>query len=302
MPSPNPNLKYERNLRGWSQGYLAKKIGVADYYISRWESGKYSPSPYYQQQLCEIFGKTAQELGFLAAPPPSDEKSVSIQITAIEPSGENAQDESPAAPIAQPLPERIQRKTVFSLQRILIILLCLLLLFGGGTIAFFVTQQQNAPHSNRNIYVNGKLESDLDFGVQTSGSQQGWLKPNGDAVTLTYPANQAWGTMFITVGPAVPTGQRPGIDLRGYRSLVVDLRAATDRQCVRIGIKDRNQPDDGTETSVPKCLTTQWSTITIPLKTFSRVDLSQVYVVFEVNFEGSSSMTVDVRNIRYLLT
>src|SRR5215469_15353459 len=98
MPSPNPNLKYERNLRGWSQAYLAEQIGVADYYISRWESGKYSPSPYYQQKLCEIFGKTAEELGFLTSmPPQSDEKSVSIQITEIEPSTENTSNESSAA-------------------------------------------------------------------------------------------------------------------------------------------------------------------------------------------------------------
>src|SRR5436853_4411110 len=94
MPSPNPNLRYERNLRGWSQGYLGKLIGVADYYISRWESGKYTPSPYYQQKLCEVFGKTAEELGFLTSMPPSDEKLGSIQITKIEPSGENTSNES----------------------------------------------------------------------------------------------------------------------------------------------------------------------------------------------------------------
>src|SRR5438067_8650009 len=65
MPTPNERLRRERQLRGWSQGYLAEQIGVPDYYISRWERGEVLPSPYYQQKLCGVFGKTAEELGML---------------------------------------------------------------------------------------------------------------------------------------------------------------------------------------------------------------------------------------------
>lgn len=65
MPTPNTLLRRERQLRGWSQTYLAQQIGVQDYYISRWERGDVIPSPYYQQKLCELFGKTAEELGML---------------------------------------------------------------------------------------------------------------------------------------------------------------------------------------------------------------------------------------------
>jgi len=42
-----------------------------------------------------------------------------------------------------------------------------------------------------------------------------------------------------------------------------------------------------------------WSTITLPLNTFTSADLTHLYVVFEVLFTGSSSATVYVRNIRY---
>ena len=66
----------------------------------------------------------------------------------------------------------------------------------------------------------------------------------------------AVGVMFISVGPPVPPGQRPTVDLSAYRSLVVDLRAAVDGQCMRIGVKDKNQPDNGSEISVRRCLTT----------------------------------------------
>ena len=68
MGEPNTRLRRERQLRGWSQVYMAEQIGTPDYYISRWERGEVLPSPYYQQKLCALFGKTAEELGFLLPP------------------------------------------------------------------------------------------------------------------------------------------------------------------------------------------------------------------------------------------
>ncbi len=64
MPK-NQRLKAERELRGWSQKYVADQIGADHYYLSRWERGTASPSPYYRQKLCTLFGKNAKELGLL---------------------------------------------------------------------------------------------------------------------------------------------------------------------------------------------------------------------------------------------
>lgn len=152
--------------------------------------------------------------------------------------------------------------------------------------------------SYRDVYVGG-LESGFGLGINTSGQQHQWLTANDGSLMLIYPANQQWGVMFITIGPPVPLGQRPSLDLSAYRSLVVDLRAAVDGQCVRLGIKDKNQPDDGSELTVQRCLTMQWSTVSLPLNTFANVDLTHLYVVFEVVFAGSSSITIELRNIRY---
>jgi tetratricopeptide (TPR) repeat protein/transcriptional regulator with XRE-family HTH domain len=62
---PNQRLREERELRGWSQKYVADQIGADHYYLSRWEHGITVPSPYYRQKLCELFGKNAKELGLL---------------------------------------------------------------------------------------------------------------------------------------------------------------------------------------------------------------------------------------------
>lgn len=59
---PNP-LKVERELRGWSQARLAEALGTTTRTVSRWELGIARPYPHYRKMLCNLFGKTAQELG-----------------------------------------------------------------------------------------------------------------------------------------------------------------------------------------------------------------------------------------------
>src|ERR1700730_8587605 len=73
---PNVLLKAERELRGWSQKYVADQLGADHYYLSRWERGTTFPSPYYRQKLCDLFGKNAKELGLLPpGTPMSDQES-----------------------------------------------------------------------------------------------------------------------------------------------------------------------------------------------------------------------------------
>lgn len=62
---PNKKLQHERELRGWSQAFIAEKIGTVEKTVSRWECGEQKPGPTYRRRLCKLFGKDAVELGFL---------------------------------------------------------------------------------------------------------------------------------------------------------------------------------------------------------------------------------------------
>lgn len=66
------HLRRERELRGWSQAKVAQEIGTTPNTVSLWERGKNSPSPYFREQLCLLFGKNAAELGLLEDAPPVD--------------------------------------------------------------------------------------------------------------------------------------------------------------------------------------------------------------------------------------
>lgn len=68
---PNMLLRQARVQRSWTQKQVAEKIGLAQALnVNRWEQGRAMPSPYFRQRLCDLFGKSAQELGLLSPAPP----------------------------------------------------------------------------------------------------------------------------------------------------------------------------------------------------------------------------------------
>ncbi len=77
--NPNHLLRRQRELRGWSQARLAEELlncceedprpsargEINAKMIGAWERGEHVPSPYYQEKLRLLFGKSAEELGFI---------------------------------------------------------------------------------------------------------------------------------------------------------------------------------------------------------------------------------------------
>lgn len=62
---PNSTLRRERQLRGWSQQKIAELVGTSEDVVSRWERGERKPSPFFQEKFCVLYGKNAEELGFI---------------------------------------------------------------------------------------------------------------------------------------------------------------------------------------------------------------------------------------------
>ena len=120
---------------------------------------------------------------------------------------------------------------------------------------------------------------------------------------MSYPGGLDWGAVFITAGPPKEP-PRAGQDLSAYNTLSLELRGATGTECVRVGIKDNTDPDDGNETKITRCVSsTDWETFTFPLSEFHTADLTRLYVVTEFVFEQEDAQrqqTVDFRNIEYL--
>ncbi|HKF37314.1 MAG TPA: tetratricopeptide repeat protein, partial [Ktedonobacteraceae bacterium] len=72
-PDAQPRLKLTqaRMKREWSQQDVADLIGTTGLNVSRWERGITRPGPYFRAKLCELFGKSPQELDLEPATPSS---------------------------------------------------------------------------------------------------------------------------------------------------------------------------------------------------------------------------------------
>lgn len=188
MPTPNVLLRHERQLRGWSQVHLAEQIDVPDYYISRWERGEVLPSPYYQQKLCEVFGKTAEELGMLHTIP--------LTLPVDPPMVEQLPFPQPQVhptPLAQTLKQpRSKRKGKSPVMQALVILV--LLSAGLGTILFsraspmpvspvvghlyFLGSDQTSPNSSQGIADEVRIELQSLQSPSDGKSYYAWLLPD----------------------------------------------------------------------------------------------------------------------------
>jgi transcriptional regulator with XRE-family HTH domain len=94
---PNEALKQERQQRGWSRGYVAEQIGIADpKTIGRWERGASSPSAYFLQRLCLLFEMRPHELGLLQEDTTPSPALSPTQLLAIHP------DEHRVVPVFDP--------------------------------------------------------------------------------------------------------------------------------------------------------------------------------------------------------
>jgi transcriptional regulator with XRE-family HTH domain len=237
MPTPNVLLRHERQLRGWSQAYLAEQIDVPDYYISRWERGEVLPSPYYQQKLCQVFGKTAEELGMLQTAPlslPLNPPMVE-QLPFPQPQVESI---SPPQPLVQPRSKRNGKSPVFQAVVILV-------LFSAGlaTILFsrvspvpqspvvghlyFLSSGQTSMKSNQGIADEVQIELLSPKNPSTGESYYAWLLPDE-----AHPENPVFplGKVVISAGTGTVSYSDPqntNLLAVSSRLLITEQDAAT---------------------------------------------------------------------------
>ncbi len=62
---PNASLKRQREIRGWSQHYVAQQMKTNAFTIGRWERGISHPSAYFRAKLCVLFELDEDALGFV---------------------------------------------------------------------------------------------------------------------------------------------------------------------------------------------------------------------------------------------
>ena len=177
--------------------------------------------------------------------------------------------------------------------RISMLLVLTLALLGGLSVA----TAQNA--NQQPILTGASLAGGYAINLNSSNNLTNWLSNDGSSLIMQYPGGQATnGYVFITYGPSIPPGNRPGQDMSGYQSLNIEMKGDPG-SVVYVGIKDSKQPDDGTETKIPITVSANYKTYSIPLSQFVGVNLKSVYLMTEWVFLGSNPQNLEVDNVFY---
>lgn len=158
--------------------------------------------------------------------------------------------------------------------------------------------------NEHSILVGGRLVggTGCDIGIDDSQELRNWLSTSADSLKMQYPGGLGWAALFITICGSAVDQSRPAQDFSQYTRLAIEMKGESGGECVQVGMKDANDPDDGSETKQSVQLTADWNTYEFNLSDFITCQLNQVYVVTEFVFPCSGqneAQTVDVRTIRF---
>ena len=162
------------------------------------------------------------------------------------------------------------------------------------------------------IFKNGSLRPGFDMGVNSSENQQNYVSSAGDSMTIAFPEEQSWAAVFITVGKPARWGkttrqtQLHQKDLSEYKSITLKMRGKNGGESVELGIKDSDDPDDGSECKQEFTLSSEWKTYILQISELagncdpgSPLDLTRIYVPLEFVYTNARAQTIFVKDIRY---
>lgn len=149
------------------------------------------------------------------------------------------------------------------------------------------------------VVFGGHLTNGFDLGVESSEERRDWVEVANGEMHMSYPSGQEWGTVFIVCG-LVTDPPRPSLNFSEFSKIALTLRGISDQSVVRIGIKDRDDPDDGSEDLELRELSREWEICEFDLDRFRTASLERLYVVAEFVFRGPNAEIVWCCDIRFV--
>ena len=109
-----------------------------------------------------------------------------------------------------------------------------------------------------------------------------------------------WGAIYIYSGRPAPSHMRSSKDFSDFTRISLEMKGHQGGERFYLHIKDRHDPDDGSQTNIPVRLTDVWQTYEFELAEFESADLESLYVVAGFLFlEEREPVSFSVRNIVY---
>ena len=151
------------------------------------------------------------------------------------------------------------------------------------------------------VVINGIIPKSIGvFTDSNKGFDQLKFEGNEDYIEFTIKPNLQWAAgMFIV--DSLGQNVRPSKDFRDFKKISVELKGNKGGEKLQFALKDKDDPDDGTESRVDITLSKNWQTYNFDLrKTFPTANLKNLHMLAGFVAQDIRGMTFYVRNIRFL--
>ena len=121
-----------------------------------------------------------------------------------------------------------------------------------------------------------------------------------DYIGFTIHPNLDWAAAMFVVD-TLGMYNRASKDFSDFKSIQLELKGEHGDEMIQLGLKDKFDPDDGTESRVDLQLTPNWETYTFDLrKNFPTADLKYLNMLAGFVAMNTKEMKFYIKNIRYL--
>lgn len=148
------------------------------------------------------------------------------------------------------------------------------------------------------IMRRGFNTSNYNYAVASAYNNQGVNLQFLETYTALQFAIEPWGVVYWFLGNGVVDPNRVK-DFSKFKTLRLKLRGVNGGEKISIGMKDKSNPMDGSETKVPLTLTNEWKIYDIPLASFAPTQIDQLFQVAAIIVENQA-YTIEVESIEFL--
>ncbi|GAB2775536.1 DUF6090 family protein [Salinimicrobium soli] len=151
------------------------------------------------------------------------------------------------------------------------------------------------------VVINGIIPRSVTFfGASNQGFEKVKLEGQEDRLKFSISPNLEWAAAMLVVD-SLGQNVRASKDFREYQSIELELKGEEGNEELALALKDKYDPDDGTESRADLKLSKNWKTYRFDLrKNFPTADLKILHQLAGFVTLDPNGVTFYVRNIRFL--
>jgi hypothetical protein len=148
------------------------------------------------------------------------------------------------------------------------------------------------------LLIKGEVPTGFEIRYAASGLFPNYLSKVNDYFVMEYPANKyAWASSYFAINAL--NGRVDEMDFSAYSRMIIEMRGEKGGEVFEIGMKDINDPPDGSESKIKIELTDDWKVYEFETNQFVTADMNRIMIPLAFVFEGPIGRKIHVKSVQF---